>query len=100
MERAVVVTRGKSLDPPLGELRKTNTIELPRSDQREISQSAGDTTNSRSDRISVVDEYKRKQRDEIIWALTTCKGRAGGADGAATPLGITSPTSVLRMSTL
>jgi formate hydrogenlyase transcriptional activator len=97
MERAVIVTRGKSLDPPLGELRKTNTIELPRSDQREISQSAGDTTNSRSNRISVVDEYKRKQRDEIIWALTTCKGRVGGADGAAARLGMNRTTFVSRM---
>ena len=97
MERAVIVTRGKSLDPPLGELRKTNTIELPRSDQREISQSAGDTTNSRSDRISVVDEYKRKQRDEIIWALTTCKGRVGGAGGAAARLGMNRTTFVSRM---
>jgi formate hydrogenlyase transcriptional activator len=97
MERAVIVTRGKSLDPPLGELRKTNTIELPRSDQREISQSAGDTTNSRRDKISVVDEYKRKQRDEIIRALTTCKGRVGGADGAAARLGMNRTTFVSRM---
>ena len=97
MERAVIVTRGKSLDPPLGELRKTNTIELPRSDQREISQSAGDTANSRSDKISVVDEYKRKQRDEIIRALTTCKGRVGGADGAAARLGMNRTTFVSRM---
>src|SRR6202035_4384538 len=29
IERAVIVTGGKSLDPPLGELRKTNKIELP-----------------------------------------------------------------------
>jgi formate hydrogenlyase transcriptional activator len=97
MERAVIVTHGKSLDPPLGELRKTNTIELPRSDQREISQSAGDTTNSRRDKISVVDEYKRKQRDEIIRALTTCKGRVGGADGAAARLGMNRTTFVSRM---
>ncbi|MHB8215595.1 MAG: AAA-type ATPase lid domain-containing protein [Candidatus Sulfotelmatobacter sp.] len=26
IERAVIVTRGRSLDPPLGELRKTNTV--------------------------------------------------------------------------
>jgi formate hydrogenlyase transcriptional activator len=97
MERAVIVTRGKSLDPPLGELRKTNTIELPRPDQREISQSAGDTTNSRRDKISVVDEYKRKQRDEIIWALTACKGRVGGANGAAARLGMNRTTFVSRM---
>src|ERR1700756_1849111 len=40
IERAVIVTRGKSLDAPLGELRKTNTIELPRADQHETGQAA------------------------------------------------------------
>jgi formate hydrogenlyase transcriptional activator len=97
IERAVIVTRGKFLDAPLGELRKTNTIELPRSDQQEISQAAGDKTNSQSDKISVVDEYERKQRDEIIRALTTSKGRVGGADGAAACLGINRTTLVSRM---
>jgi formate hydrogenlyase transcriptional activator len=97
IERAVIVTRGKSLDAPLGELRKTNTIELPHSDQQEIGQSAGDTTNSRSDKISVVDKYERKQRDEIIRALTTCKGRVGGSDGAAARLGMNRTTFVSRM---
>jgi len=38
----VIVTRGKSLDAPLGELRKANTVELPRAHQPEISQSVGD----------------------------------------------------------
>jgi hypothetical protein len=37
---------------------------------------------SRSDRISVVDKYEKKHSDEIIRALTACKGRVGGADGA------------------
>jgi transcriptional regulator with GAF, ATPase, and Fis domain len=97
IERAVIVTRGKSLDPPLGELRKTKTIELPRSDQQEASQTAGDTTNSRSDKISVLDEYERKQRDEIIQALTACKGRVGGADGAAARLQMNRTTFVSRM---
>jgi formate hydrogenlyase transcriptional activator len=97
MERAVIVTRGKALDPPLGELRKKNTIELPRSGQHETSQSPGDTTNSRSNRISIADEYERKQRDEIILALTACKGRVGGADGAAASLGMNRTTFLSRM---
>jgi formate hydrogenlyase transcriptional activator len=97
IERAVIITRGKSLEAPLGELRKTNTIELPRSDQHETSQSPGDTTDSRNDKISVVDEYERKQRDEIIRALTACKGRVGGADGAATRLGMNRTTFLSRM---
>jgi formate hydrogenlyase transcriptional activator len=97
IERAVIVTRGKSLDAPLGELRKTNTIELPRADQHETGQAAEDRTNSRSDKISVVDEYERKQRDEIIRALTACKGRVGGADGAAARLGMNRTTFFSRM---
>jgi formate hydrogenlyase transcriptional activator len=97
IERAVIVTRGKSLEAPLGELRKTSTIELPRADQHETSQAAEDRTNSRSDKISVVDEYERKQRDEIIRALTACKGRVGGADGAAARLGMNRTTFFSRM---
>jgi formate hydrogenlyase transcriptional activator len=97
IERAVIVTRGKSLDAPLGELRKKNTIEFPRADLQEVSQSSGDGTNSPSDKISVIDEYERKQRDEIIRALTTCKGRVGGADGAAGRLGMNRTTLVSRM---
>jgi formate hydrogenlyase transcriptional activator len=99
IERAVILTRGKSLDAPLGELRRSNTVEFPRANQREIGQSAGDPTISRSDKISVVDEYKRKQHDEIIRALTACKGRVGGADGAAASLGMHRTTFLSRMKT-
>jgi formate hydrogenlyase transcriptional activator len=97
IERAVIVTRGKSLDAPIGELRKKNTIELPRADQHEISQLAGDRSDSRSDENSIADEYERKQRDRITRALTACKGRVGGADGAAACLGMNRTTFVSRM---
>ncbi len=97
IERAVIVTRGKSLDAPLGELRKANTVELPRAHQPEISQSVGDRPNSGSDKTSVADEYERKQRGEIIRTLTACKGRVGGADGAAARLGMHRTTFVSRM---
>jgi formate hydrogenlyase transcriptional activator len=100
IERAVIVTRGKSLDAPLGELRKKNTIELPRSDQQETSRVAEVGTNSRSDKISVVDEYERQQRAEIIRALTACRGRVGGADGAAVRLGMNRTTILSRMKKL
>jgi formate hydrogenlyase transcriptional activator len=97
VERAVIVTRGKSLEAPVGELRKANTVELPRADQPEFSQSVGDRSNSRSDKTSIADEYERKQRDEIIRALTASKGRVGGADGAAARLGMHRTTFVSRM---
>jgi formate hydrogenlyase transcriptional activator len=97
IERAVIITRGKSLEAPLGELRKTNTVELPPADQRELKQVAGERTNSRSDKTSVADEYESKQRDEIIRALTACKGRVGGAHGAAARLGMNRTTFLSRM---
>jgi formate hydrogenlyase transcriptional activator len=37
IERAVIVTRSSSLEAPLGELRRTNTIEMPRAEDRKLS---------------------------------------------------------------
>jgi formate hydrogenlyase transcriptional activator len=92
IERAVIVTRGKSLEAPLGELRRTNTVELPAVGQHQLEQVAGERTNSQADKTSVADDYERKQRDEIIRALTACKGRVGGADGTAARLGMNRTT--------
>jgi DNA-binding NtrC family response regulator len=36
IERAVIVTRGKSLEAPVGELRKTNTVAFPHADQHHV----------------------------------------------------------------
>jgi formate hydrogenlyase transcriptional activator len=96
VERAVIVTRGRSLDAPLGELRKTNTVE-PHVAQRKVQQIAGEKTNSQSTQTSVADEYERRQRDEIVRALTASKGRVGGADGAAARLGMNRTTFLSRM---
>jgi len=57
IERAVIVTRGKSLDAPLGELRKTNTVELPRAHDRKLERVVEERTDSQSDQTSVADEY-------------------------------------------
>jgi formate hydrogenlyase transcriptional activator len=97
IERAVLLTRGKSLEAPLAELRKTNTEGIVHTDLHEVKQVAGERTNSRSDKSSVADEYERKQRDQIIRALTACKGRVGGADGAAARLGMNRTTLLSRM---
>ena len=97
MERAVIVTRGRSLEAPLGELRKTNTVALPHAEHHSVEQLAGERTDSQSDQTSVADEYERRQRDEIIRALTACKGRVGGADGAAASLGMNRTTFLSRM---
>jgi len=97
IERAVIVTRGRSLEAPLGELRKTNTVAFPRAERHNVEQVAGEKTNSQSDQTSVADEYERRQRDEIIRALTACKGRVGGSDGAAASLGMNRTTFLSRM---
>jgi formate hydrogenlyase transcriptional activator len=97
MERAVIVTRGRSLEAPLGELRKTNTVAFPHAEQHSVEQVDGERTDSQSDQTSVADEYERRQRDEIIRALTACNGRVGGADGAAARLGMNRTTFLSRM---
>jgi formate hydrogenlyase transcriptional activator len=97
IERAVIVTRGKSLDAPLGELRKTNTAELQRAHDRKLERVVEERTDSQTHQTSVADEYERRQSDEIIRALTACRGRVGGADGAAASLGVNRTTFLSRM---
>jgi formate hydrogenlyase transcriptional activator len=100
IERAVIVTRGRSLDAPLGELRKTNTVAFPHAEQHNVEQVAGERADSQTDMTIVADEYERRQRDQIIRALTACKGRVGGADGAAASLGMNRTTFLSRMKKL
>jgi transcriptional regulator with GAF, ATPase, and Fis domain len=96
IERAVLLTRGRSLDAPLAELRKTSKEDSPDT-LRQVTQVAEEGTDSRTDKTSVVDEYARKQRDTIVQALTLCKGRVGGVDGAAARLAMNRTTLLSRM---
>jgi len=97
IERAVILTRGKSLEAPLAELRKTNTEAFVHTDPQEAKQVSGERENSPNDKSSVADEYETKQRNQIIRALTACKGRVGGSDGAAARLGMNRTTLLSRM---
>src|SRR6184192_796557 len=97
IERAVILTRGRSLEAPVGELRKTNTVAFPHAAQNSVERVAGERTDSQSDQTSIADEYERRQRDEIVRALTACNGRVGGADGAAARLGMNRTTFLSRM---
>jgi formate hydrogenlyase transcriptional activator len=98
IERAVLLTRGKSLEAPLAELRKTTKMEgSPDTDKRRVNQVAEERTNSQSDKTSVADEYARKQRDQIVQALAACRGLVGGVDGAAARLGMNRTTLLSRM---
>ena len=91
------MTRSRSLEAPLGELRKTNTIEVPRAEDRNLEQVVEERTNSASDTTSLRDEYERRRRNEIMRAVTACKGRVGGPDGAAARLGMNRTTFFSRM---
>jgi len=99
IERAVILTRGKALEVPLTELRKAETgmaVDAVVNKKR----AARKAFSSVPDINSGAEEYEGKQREEIIQALTACKGRVGGTDGAATRLGISRTTLIYRMRRL
>jgi formate hydrogenlyase transcriptional activator len=88
IERAVILTRGTSLDAPHSEL---NNLRMDESTARPAVRGTEDR------KTSIADEYERKQRDEIARALTESKGRVGGDEGAATRLGLNRTTLLSRM---
>jgi formate hydrogenlyase transcriptional activator len=102
IERAVILTRGTSLQAPLTELRKPNTDEpgqpAGHRAQEDIIRVVKETINALNrDKSVVADEYAEKQREEIIRALTESKGRVAGSDGAAARMGINRTTLLSRM---
>ena len=102
IERAVILTRGKSLEAPLKELRKAPVEEpaqpsAPQKDQQDIARIVKATLESLNGKKNGSDERTRKQREEIVRALTESKGRVGGADGAAARIGINRTTLLSRM---
>jgi formate hydrogenlyase transcriptional activator len=104
IERAVILTRGKSLEAPLTELRKVqaqpSTQPAPPQDRDDIARIVKETLNALDGKKSVDDEQTRNQREEIVRALTECKGRVGGDDGAAARLGINRTTLLSRIKKL
>jgi formate hydrogenlyase transcriptional activator len=104
IERAVILTRGRALEAPLAELRRVRRDEptqtaLPQGHE-EIARIVKETINALNDKKNVADEYSQKQREEIVRALTECKGRVGGDDGAAARLGLNRTTLLSRMKKL
>jgi len=101
IERAVILTRGKSLEAPLSELRGP-VIDSPRpaAAKDDIARIVRETINALGSTKDLANERSRKQRDEIVRALTESKGRVGGADGAAARMGINRTTLLARMKKL
>jgi len=104
IERAVILTRGTSLEVPLAELQRVCSDEItqPASPQRwkEITQIVRETMNALNVGTSAVDEHAERQRNAIVRTLTETKGRVGGDHGAAARLGLNRTTLLSRMKKL
>jgi formate hydrogenlyase transcriptional activator len=102
VERAVILTRGKSLEVPITELRKS-TVDSPvpnnKGRQDEISRIVRETISeiSKGATRSAVKVLDENERQEIMRVLRETKGRVGGADGAATRMAINRTTLISRI---
>ncbi len=101
IERAVILTRGTSLDVPLAELHRVCSDEFmqPAGPRRfkEITQIVKETMHALNVRTSAVDEHAERQRHAIVRTLTETRGRVGGDNGAAARLGLNRTTLLSRM---
>jgi formate hydrogenlyase transcriptional activator len=119
VERSVILTRGKSLEAPLADLRNLSAEEdkpeAPGSRQDEIEQIvkrtlqalngkqrlANDQANDLADqRAKKRAERTQEQREEIVLALKSSKGRVGGTGGAAARMGVNRTTLLARIKKL
>jgi len=101
IERSVILTRSKSLEAPLAELRRSNSREpavlMQGSGKEDIVRIVKETLHVLHGNKTAKDEWDQKQRDEIMHALGESKGRVGGAEGAAARMGINRTTLLSRM---
>ena len=114
IERAVILTRGKALEAPMEELRRSRKDGLQHSSGRgsedDIVRIVKETMASFHGQNTpngafvaapkLKDEYAKRQYDEIVRTLSECKGRVGGAEGAAVRLGISRTTLLSRIKRL
>src|SRR6266850_2639452 len=106
IERAVILTRGRSLDVPAAELTKPSTgahVEKVRSSgQHDIARIVKETLSEMNNggQKNAAQQYDENQRQEIERFLRDTKGRVGGADGAAARMGIQRTTLLSRMKKL
>jgi transcriptional regulator with GAF, ATPase, and Fis domain len=102
VERAVILTRGKSLEVPTPELRKSTIASSVRNrngTQDEISRIVRETIGEIGRRTmrGAAKEHDEKARQEIMRVLGETKGRVGGADGAAARMAINRTTLISRI---
>jgi transcriptional regulator with GAF, ATPase, and Fis domain len=102
VERAVILTRGRSLEVPTTELRKSavdTSVSNNNGRQDEISRIVRETISeiSKGTTRSAAKEQDQKERQEIVRVLSETKGRVGGADGAAARMAINRTTLISRI---
>ena len=105
VERAVILTRGKSLQMPITELRESRgALSVPNGNgpQDEISRIVRETISeiNKGTSRSAAKEHDESERQEIMRVLRETKGRIGGADGAAVRMAINRPTLISRIKRL
>jgi formate hydrogenlyase transcriptional activator len=102
VERAVILSRGRSLAAPLAELRKISGAEpkAAAANHDDIARIVKETINALHGNNSATGDRLKKQRDEIVRALTEAKGRVGGEDGAAARMRMNRTTLLARMKKL
>src|ERR1700728_1907194 len=108
IERAVILTRGTSLEVPLAELRKLSTDGLATpaggSGAEDIGLIVRETISAlrhaAAKNDTDKDEHDNGQREEIVRVLRESKGRIGGSDGAAARMSIHRTTLLSRIKRL
>jgi len=102
VERAVILTHGKSLEVSIPELR-TSRVESSVPDhngqQDEISRIVRETISEINKGVTrgASKEHDETERQEIMRVLRETKGRIGGADGAAVRMAINRTTLISRI---
>jgi formate hydrogenlyase transcriptional activator len=103
IERAVILTRGRSLAAPLAELRKVTADESRGvakngvTNHDDIARIVKETINALHGNSSGSGDGIQKQRDQMVRALIEAKGRVGGPDGAAARMRLKRTTLLARM---
>jgi formate hydrogenlyase transcriptional activator len=107
IERAVILTRGKSLEAPLGELRAPTPLSPPVDGRGpvgrdDVARIVRETIEGLSKAAPKRDreEVFENQRFEIMRVLRETDGRVGGTTGAAARMGINRTTLISRMKKL
>src|SRR5258708_12389061 len=100
IERAVILTRGKSLEVPLAELRRLGMDEpanhTTQWDREEIARIVRETISAlnHGPTREAAAASDNGRRDEIVRVLRESNARVGGIDAASAPLGL-KPTTLL-----